>query len=52
LGKTAVGTKIVGTDGQPPSGGKALLRYLGYILNGFLLATGFLWAAFDGRRQR
>lgn len=51
LGKMAVGIKIVGADGQPPSGGKAVLRYLGYILNGILLSIGFLWAAFDRKRQ-
>ncbi len=51
LGKMAVGIKIVGPDGQPPSGGKAVLRYLGYILNGILLSIGFLWAAFDRKRQ-
>jgi uncharacterized RDD family membrane protein YckC len=51
LGKMALGIKIVGADGQPPSGGKALLRYLGYILNGVVLSIGFLWAAFDRKRQ-
>jgi len=51
LGKMAVGIKIVGPDGQPPSGGKAVLRYLGYILNGIVLSIGFLWAAFDRKRQ-
>lgn len=51
LGKVALGIKIVGADGQPPSGGKAVLRYLGYILNAILLSIGFLWAAFDRKRQ-
>lgn len=51
VGKMALGIKIVGSDGQPPSGGKAVLRYLGYILNGILLSIGFLWAAFDRKRQ-
>ncbi len=51
LGKIVVGIKVVGKDGQPPSGGKALLRYLGYILNGLALSIGFLWAALDSKRQ-
>ena len=51
VGKMALGIKIVGADGQPPSGGKAVLRYLGYILNAVLLSIGFLWAAFDRKRQ-
>lgn len=51
LGKTVVGIKVVGKDGRPPSGGKALLRYLGYILSGLVLSLGFLWAALDRKRQ-
>jgi uncharacterized RDD family membrane protein YckC len=51
IGKMALGIKIVGADGQPPSGGKAVLRYLGYFLNAIVLSIGFLWAAFDRKRQ-
>jgi uncharacterized RDD family membrane protein YckC len=51
MGKMVLGIKIVGADGQPPSGGRAVLRYLGYILNAILLSLGFLWAAFDRKRQ-
>ena len=51
LGKIVVGIKVVGKDGQPPSGGKALLRYLGYILNGLALSIGFVWVAVDRKRQ-
>jgi uncharacterized RDD family membrane protein YckC len=51
LGKMAVDIKVVGADGQPPSWGKAVLRYVGYIVNGIVLSIGFLWALFDRRRQ-
>jgi hypothetical protein len=43
--------RVVGADGQPVSTGKAILRYLGYIISGVLLSLGFLLAAFDRRRQ-
>jgi len=51
LGKMLMGLKVVGTDGSRLSTGKALLRYLGYIINAFLLSIGFMWVAFDKMRQ-
>lgn len=50
-GNTIVGIKVVGKDGSPISSGKALLRYVGYIVSGIVLSIGFLWAAFDRKRQ-
>ena len=51
LGKMAVGIKVIGADGQPPSIGKAVLRYIGYFISGIALSLGFLWVAFDQERQ-
>lgn len=51
LGKMALGIKVISADGSPVSWGKAFLRYLGYIISGLVLALGFIWAAFDERRQ-
>ena len=51
MGMTVLGLQVVGTDGSRLSTGKALLRYLGYILNAILFSIGFLWAAFDPKRQ-
>ena len=51
LGKTMVGLRIVNTNGTPISGGKAFLRYIGYIISGMLFSLGFLWLAFDSKRQ-
>jgi hypothetical protein len=51
MGKMAVGIKIVGPDGQPPSLVKAVLRYIGYFVSGVALSLGFLWVAFDRKRQ-
>jgi uncharacterized RDD family membrane protein YckC len=51
LGKMVMGIKVISTDGSPVSWGKALLRYLGYIISGLVLAIGFIWIAFDNKRQ-
>jgi uncharacterized RDD family membrane protein YckC len=51
LGKAMFGAKVVRTDGSPISWGQALLRYLGYIVSGAAFSLGFLWLAFDSKRQ-
>jgi uncharacterized RDD family membrane protein YckC len=51
LGKSVTGMKIVGRDGAPPSWGQALLRYVGYIISGLVFSLGFIWVAFDSKRQ-
>jgi uncharacterized RDD family membrane protein YckC len=37
--------------GQPIGYGRAALRYLGYIVSALVCYIGFIWAAFDGRKQ-
>ncbi len=51
LGKTVMGIRIVSTNGTSLSWGKALLRYIGYVVSGVVLSLGFLWLAFDRKRQ-
>ena len=51
VGKGALGIKIVGADGEPPSAGKAVLRYIGYFISGLVAALGFLWVNIDRERQ-
>lgn len=51
IGNTLFGIKVVSKDGSSLSGGKALLRYFGYIVSAIVLSLGFLWAAFDRKRQ-
>jgi uncharacterized RDD family membrane protein YckC len=51
IGKTTLGLKVVGPDGKPPSWGQAVLRYVGYLVNGVLLSLGFVWILFDDKRQ-
>lgn len=51
IGKTTLGLRVVGPDGKPPSWGQAVLRYVGYLVNGVLLSLGFVWILFDDKRQ-
>ncbi len=51
FGKMALGIKVVNEDGTPLDYGKAFLRWLGYFLCDLTLNIGYLWAAFDARKQ-
>jgi len=51
IGNMVMGIKVVGKDGLRLTWGKALLRYVGYIVSGIVASLGFLWVAFDRRRQ-
>jgi uncharacterized RDD family membrane protein YckC len=50
-GKWLLGLRVVQTDGAPLTPGIAFLRWVGYIISKIPLYLGFIWAAFDGRRQ-
>ena len=51
-GKIALGVKIVdAATGRPPSLGRLVLRFLGYLVSALPLYLGFLWAAVDRRKQ-
>jgi uncharacterized RDD family membrane protein YckC len=50
-GKMVMGIKVISIDGQPLSWGKAILRYIGYIISSLILSLGFIWVAFDAKRQ-
>ena len=51
VGKMVMATRIVRTDGSSVSLGQALIRYIGYLISGAALSLGFLWLAFDRKRQ-
>jgi uncharacterized RDD family membrane protein YckC len=51
LGNTLLGIKVVSKDGSNLTGGNAFLRYIGYIISGIVLSIGFIWVAFDRKRQ-
>jgi uncharacterized RDD family membrane protein YckC len=51
IAKSVLGIKVVGSDGQPLSVGKAFLRYIGYIISAIPFSFGFLWIVFDKKGQ-
>jgi uncharacterized RDD family membrane protein YckC len=51
IGKQLTGLKVVGNTGTPISTGKALLRFLGYIISAAALSLGFVWIVFDKKGQ-
>jgi uncharacterized RDD family membrane protein YckC len=50
-GKMALGIKVIRTDSSPVKWQYALCRFLGYIVSVLTLFIGFIWVAFDGRKQ-
>lgn len=51
-GKLAVGVKIVDArTGQPVATGRLVLRLVCYLVSAVPLYLGFLWIAFDRRKQ-
>jgi len=52
LGQMLVGIRVVDADtGGPLKPSQALIRYIGYILSAIPIFIGFIWAAFDSRKQ-
>ncbi len=51
-GKLVFHARIVdAATGAEPRNGQWVVRYLGYYLSAFVLGLGFLWIAFDRRKQ-
>jgi len=51
-GKMALSLKIVDAQtGQPMSSGQAIGRYFAYFVSAIVLMLGYLWVAFDPRKQ-
>jgi uncharacterized RDD family membrane protein YckC len=50
-GKMITGIKIIRTDSSPVTWKCAFLRYLGCIVSTIILFIGFIWIAFDSRKQ-
>jgi uncharacterized RDD family membrane protein YckC len=50
-GKMAVGIKVIRTDSSPVKWQCAVRRCLGYVVSAITLFIGFIWVAFDGRKQ-
>jgi hypothetical protein len=51
LGKMAVGIKVVRSNGERLTKGRAFGRYWAMLLSSFTLGIGFLMAAFTERKQ-
>ena len=51
LGKMFFGLQVVSADGTPISFGIAFLRAVGYLVSSALFNLGFIWIAFDKRKQ-
>ena len=51
FGKMALRIKVRNEDGTPIGYRKAFLRWLGYFLCDLTLDIGYVWAAFDARKQ-
>jgi uncharacterized RDD family membrane protein YckC len=50
-GKILLGLRVIQASGDPMTPGIAFLRWVGYLISGAVLCLGFLWVAFDGRKQ-
>lgn len=50
-GKMLMKVQVIQISGEPMTFGLAFLRWVGYIVSGIFLYLGFLWVAWDGRKQ-
>lgn len=51
LGKRLMGIRVVKEDGSPMDIGTSLIRYVGYIISGFVFCLGYLWIIWDSKKQ-
>ena len=51
IGKKILGIKVVQSTGRPMTLGIAFLRWVGYIVSGLVFCLGYIWIAFDERKQ-
>lgn len=51
LGKKVMGLKVIQTNGQAIDIKTGVIRYIGYIVSGMVFAIGFIWVAFDSKKQ-
>lgn len=50
-GKIVFGVRVVALNGDSISFGTAFLRWVGYIISAIFLLLGFIWVAFDPKKQ-
>jgi len=51
IGKRILGLKVIRTTGEPVNPGMAFLRWVGYIVSSMIFYLGFIWIAFDKKKQ-
>ncbi|MDP1991745.1 MAG: RDD family protein [Syntrophales bacterium] len=51
LGKRLLGLRVIRISGEKMTLGIAFLRWVGSLVSGIFFFLGFLWIAFDGRKQ-
>ena len=51
VGKKVMGIKVVMSDGNPISYGRAIGRYFAYLLSGLILYVGYIMAGFDSEKR-
>ena len=51
-GKLILKMKVLDAEtGNPLTISQAVLRYVGYLVSGLMLCIGFIWVAFDAKKQ-
>ncbi len=50
-GKMLLGLKVIQHSGKPVSPGLAFLRWVGYQISHIVFLLGFIWVAFDSKKQ-
>ena len=51
IGKHVMGIRVVKINDRPLETADVIVRYVGYYINSFLFGLGWIWAAFDNRKQ-
>ncbi len=51
IAKSLMGIRVVSVDGSGVNSLQAIIRYIGYYINTFLLLLGWLWAIVDNDNQ-
>jgi uncharacterized RDD family membrane protein YckC len=50
-GKMLFGLRVIQISGENMTLGVAFLRWVGFVVSGLVFLLGFIWIAFDGRKQ-
>jgi uncharacterized RDD family membrane protein YckC len=51
IGKWFMGLKVIRADGNPPTIGRSVIRFIGYGVSAIVFWLGYLWVLIDSDRQ-